>query len=61
MALNERKIAFIGAGHITNILLDNLSKAGKLSAHIPVVGDPDKNKLQQLSEKHKITMARNVR
>jgi pyrroline-5-carboxylate reductase len=57
MALNDRKIAFIGAGHITNILLDNLIKAEKLSSHLPIVSDPDKNKLRQLYEKYKITMA----
>lgn len=57
MALNNRKIAFIGAGHITNILLDNLVKAEKISSHLPIVSDPDKCKLQQLGEKHKIKMA----
>ena len=30
MALDEKTIAFIGAGHITSILLNNLVKAGKL-------------------------------
>jgi len=30
MALDERKLAFIGAGHITNIILDNLVKAEKV-------------------------------
>ncbi|MCP4367155.1 MAG: pyrroline-5-carboxylate reductase [Deltaproteobacteria bacterium] len=57
MALNNRKIAFIGAGHITNILLDNLTRAKKISSHLPIVSDPDKYKLQQLGEKHKIEMA----
>jgi pyrroline-5-carboxylate reductase len=57
MALNDRKIAFIGAGHITNVLLDNLIKVEKLSSHLPIVSDPDKNKLQQLYKKYKITMA----
>ncbi len=57
MALDNRKIAFIGAGHITNILLDNLTKAEKMSSHLPIVSDPDKYKLQQLGEKHKIEMA----
>jgi len=57
MALNDRKIAFIGAGHITNILLDNLVKAKKISSHLPIVSDPDNHKLQQLGEKYKIEMA----
>lgn len=57
MALNDRKIAFIGAGHITNILLDKLVKAKKISSHLPIVSDPDNHKLQQLGEKYKIEMA----
>jgi pyrroline-5-carboxylate reductase len=57
MALNNRKIAFIGAGHITNILLDNLVKAEKISSHLPIVSDPDKYQLEQLGKKHKIKMA----
>lgn len=57
MALNNREIAFIGAGHITNILLDNLVRAEKISSHLPIVSDPDKRKLQQLGEKHKIKIA----
>ena len=57
MALNERKIAFIGAGHITNIILDNLVKAEKLSSHLLIASDPDKSKLQRLYEKYEVTMA----
>jgi len=57
MALNERKIAFIGAGHITNIILDNLAKTKKIPSDFLIVSDPDKSKLQQLYEKYKITIA----
>ena len=53
MALDKRKIAFIGAGHITNIILDNLVKAEKLSPHLLIASDPDKSKLQRLYEKYK--------
>jgi len=50
MALGEKTIAFIGAGHITSILLNNLVKAGNLQAHRLVVSDPDKDKLQRLHD-----------
>ncbi len=61
MALDERRIAFIGAGHITNIILDNLVKAEKLSDHLLIASDPDRSKLRRLYEKHKVTMARDNR
>jgi len=57
MTLDEKTIAFIGAGHITSILLNNLLKAGNLQAHRLVVSDPDKDKLQQLHDKFGIVMA----
>lgn len=57
MALNERKIAFIGAGHITNIILDNLVKSEKIPSHSLIVSDPDKSKLQRLHEKYEVTIA----
>jgi len=58
MTLNEKTIAFIGAGHITSILLNNLVKAGNLQAHRLVVSDPDKDKLQRLHDKYGIVMAK---
>jgi len=58
MALDEKTIAFIGAGHITGILLNNLVKAGNLQAHRLVASDPDKDKLQQLHDNYGIVMAK---
>jgi pyrroline-5-carboxylate reductase len=58
MALDEKTIAFIGAGHITSILLNNLVKAGNLQAHRLVVSDPDKGKLQQLHDNYGVVMAK---
>ena len=43
MALNDRRLAFIGAGHITNIILDNLVKAEKVHTHRVIASDPGKN------------------
>ena len=57
MALGEKTIAFIGAGHITSILLNNLVKAGNLQGHRLVASDLDKGKLQQLHDNYGITMA----
>ena len=58
MALDDKTIAFIGAGHITSILLSNLVKARNLQAHRLVASDPDKDKLQQLHDSYGIIMAK---
>jgi pyrroline-5-carboxylate reductase len=58
MTLNKKTIAFIGAGHITSILLNNLVKAGNLQAHRLVVSDPNKDKLQQIQYTYGIVMAK---
>ncbi|UCE52768.1 MAG: pyrroline-5-carboxylate reductase [Desulfobacterales bacterium] len=57
MALDERRLAFIGAGHITNIILDNLVKAEKLHTRRVIASDPVKSKLQRLYDKYEIRMA----
>ena len=57
MALDERKLAFIGAGHITNVIVDNLVRAEKVYTHRLIASDPDKNKLQRLYDKYEIVMA----
>ena len=57
MALRERRVAFIGAGHITTMILDNLIKTGTVSPHNLIASDPDKDRLQRLSERFQIAMA----
>jgi pyrroline-5-carboxylate reductase len=57
MALDERRMAFIGGGHITTIIIDNLVRAEKVYTHRLIVSDPDKKKLQQLYKKYEITAA----
>jgi pyrroline-5-carboxylate reductase len=57
MALKERRVAFIGAGHITTMILDNLIKTGTVSPHNLIASDPDKDRLQRLSERFQIAMA----
>jgi len=58
MALEQKTIAFIGAGHITDIIVNNLVTAGNLQACRLVASDPNKDKLQQLHNKYEIVMAR---
>ena len=57
MALDERKLAFIGAGHITHVIVDNLVRAEKVYTHRLIASDPDKNKLQRLYDKYELVMA----
>ena len=57
MALKERRVAFIGAGHITRIILDNLIEKGTVSSRNLIASDPDKGRLQRLSERCQIAMA----
>jgi len=57
MALDERKLAFIGAGHITNVIVDNLAKAEKVYTHRLIASDPVKEKLQRLYDEYEIVMA----
>ena len=42
MALDESRLAFIGGGHITSIIIDNLVRAEKVYTHGLIVSDPDK-------------------
>jgi pyrroline-5-carboxylate reductase len=57
MALEERRLAFIGAGHITSIIIDNLVKNEKVYSHRLIVSDPDSKKLQKLYNRYEIVMA----
>jgi pyrroline-5-carboxylate reductase len=59
MALNQRTIAFIGGGHITRIILENLTRSDKTAAGQLVVSDPDLRKLESLQKKFAIQTAEN--
>jgi pyrroline-5-carboxylate reductase len=54
MALKQRTIAFIGGGHITSIILENLTRSGKTTGSQLVVSDPDLQKLESLQKKFSI-------
>ena len=51
MALQDRTIAFIGGGHITNIIMENLIQSKKTAGKQLVVSDPDPQKLEGLQKK----------
>jgi pyrroline-5-carboxylate reductase len=57
MALKQRTIAFIGGGHITRIILENLTQSGKTAAGQLVVSDPDLRKLESLQKKFAVQTA----
>ena len=50
----QRTIAFIGGGHITGIILENLTRSGKTDSVRLVVSDPDLQKLESLQKKFSV-------
>ena len=51
MALQDRTIAFIGGGHITSIIVENLVQSKKMAGRQLIVSDPDPQKLEVLQKK----------
>lgn len=61
MALQDRTIAFIGGGHITRIIVENLIQSKKTAGRQLVVSDPDPQKLEVLQKKFDVqTTASNL-
>ena len=58
MALKERAIAFIGGGHITEIILSNLTGKDQAVAKHMIVSDPVREKGQHLNKTYGVTVAR---
>jgi len=58
MALKDRTIAFIGGGHITEIILSNLTKTDHFVAKHLVVSDPVKEKRQHLKKAYGVSVAK---
>ena len=50
MALKQRTIAFIGGGHITRIIVENLTRSGKTDGSRLFVSEPDAEKLDRLQK-----------
>jgi pyrroline-5-carboxylate reductase len=61
MAMQDRTIAFIGGGHITSIIVENLIQSNKMAGRQLIVSDPDPQKLKVLQKKFDVqTTARNI-
>jgi pyrroline-5-carboxylate reductase len=61
MSLKERRIAFIGAGHITEIMVSNLAKAENIIPQHLIVSDPVAEKPAKLKAKYGISIAEDNR
>ena len=48
MSLKDRSIAFIGGGHITEIIVSNLIRTDTVVSRRLIVSDPVKEKLENL-------------
>jgi pyrroline-5-carboxylate reductase len=57
MALKDSAIAFIGGGHITEIIVSNLTKTDGILARKLIVSDPIEEKKQRLEKAYGISMA----
>lgn len=57
MGLKDRSLAFIGGGHITEIIVSRLTKTQKLSAHRMIVSDPVESKAERLQKKYAVSIA----
>ena len=57
MALKQRTIAFIGGGHITSIIIENLTRSKKTVGSQLVVSDPDPRKLESLQKEFAVQTA----
>jgi pyrroline-5-carboxylate reductase len=58
MALKNRKITFIGAGHITEIIVENLTRTQTASPDQLIMSDLSKERLEILHSKYSIMMAK---
>ena len=57
MALTNRTIAFIGGGHITEIILSNLTKTAEIAPRRLIVSEPIAEKRQHLKKAYGISIA----
>jgi pyrroline-5-carboxylate reductase len=59
MAPITQKLSFIGGGHITDIIVENLLREKVVSTNSIFISDPDREKLQTLCAKHSVSKAKN--
>ncbi len=58
MALKDRSIAFIGGGHITEIIVSNLTKTSEIAPRHLIVSEPIAQKRQHLKKVYGISVAK---
>lgn len=58
MALKNKKIAFIGGGHITEIIVGNLTRTQTALPDQLIVSDPNKERLKTLCREYSLVMAK---
>ncbi|UCE39899.1 MAG: pyrroline-5-carboxylate reductase [Candidatus Aminicenantes bacterium] len=54
MSIKNKPIAFIGGGHITEIILENLTTSKVVAPENLIVSDPDKVRLEKLNQKFSV-------
>jgi pyrroline-5-carboxylate reductase len=59
MSLEERKIAFIGGGHITEIIITNLLRTKTIASKQLIVSDPRKERLDELEKRFGVATTMN--
>ena len=59
MPLKNRRIAFIGAGHITEMLISNLASTDKIIPNRLIASDPVREKMEKLRRKYGSSIAEN--
>ena len=57
MTLEKRKIAFIGGGRITEIILTNICRSGLIPKEFLIVSDPDQERLRSWCTQYNIRRA----
>lgn len=57
MTLKNRRIAFIGGGHITAMIIGNLMRTRTVSPGQIIVSDPDRDRLKTLCDKFSLSAA----
>jgi len=59
MTLDHKQIAFIGGGHITEIIIDNLTGTELISPEQLIVSNPTRARLEALHDRYSVVMATN--
>ncbi len=61
MPIKNRRIAFIGAGHITEMIVSNLARTDNINPKRLIASDPVREKMEKLRKKYGVSIAENNR